>query len=135
MKQLHSVPWAQSAVDVAVEVGMHAVAIAIVAAECATKLSFAGKLHDANIIARLLLMYFDKNLTGGRTDENDDAVKEVGFPILIKPNAGGFGNGMFRVNTWKDWKLLWNSSDDDNDTSNIVRKIDTFIKKSYCISF
>lgn len=42
MKQLHSVPWAQSAVDVAAEVGMHAVAIAIVAAEVVVVVDMTG---------------------------------------------------------------------------------------------
>ena len=56
--------------------------LAIVAAECSAKLLFTGKMHDANIVAHLVTMYFDKNLTFD-ADEEDDAVKEVGSPTRL----------------------------------------------------
>lgn len=56
--------------------------LAIVAAECAAKLLFTGKIHDANIVAHLVTMYFDKNLTFD-AEEEDDAVKEVGSPTRL----------------------------------------------------
>ena len=62
--------------------------LAIVAAECASKLLLTGKMHDANIVAHLVAMYFDKNIATDAEGEeahgyNDDAVKEVGSPTRL----------------------------------------------------
>lgn len=57
-------------------------ALAIVAAECATKLSFTGKIHDTKIIGHLLSMYFDKDLEQSG-HEGDDVAKEVGSPARL----------------------------------------------------
>jgi len=56
--------------------------LAIVAAECAAKLLFTGKMHDANIVAHLVAMYFDKDLVGG-VEEGAFSVKEVGSPTRL----------------------------------------------------
>ena len=56
--------------------------LAIVAAECAAKLLLNGKMHDANIVAHLVAMYFDKDLVGD-TEEGNVSVKEVGSPTRL----------------------------------------------------
>ena len=61
--------------------------IVIIAAEITAKLLLAGRLSDPNLIAWLLLIYFDTSLTAD-FDENDvdaaEAVKEVGSPIRLQ---------------------------------------------------
>lgn len=53
----------------------------IVAAEVAAKLMFFGRLHDANILAHLITLYFDQVLS---SDESFDDVKEVGSPTRLQ---------------------------------------------------
>ena len=56
--------------------------LAIVAAECAAKLLFTGKMHDANVVAHLVAMYFDKDLAGS-LEEGNESVKGVGSPTRL----------------------------------------------------
>jgi len=56
--------------------------LAIVAAECAAKLLFTGKMHDANVVAHLVAMYFDKDLAGG-LEEGNKYAKGVGSPTRL----------------------------------------------------
>lgn len=56
--------------------------LAVVAAECAAKLHFTGKIHDARIVAMLLVMYFDKSFVES-TNVNDGSAKDVGSPTRL----------------------------------------------------
>jgi condensin complex subunit 3 len=56
--------------------------LALVAAECAAKLHFTGKMHDARIVATLIVMYFDKNFVES-TNINDCSAKDVGSPTRL----------------------------------------------------
>jgi len=59
--------------------------LAIVAAECSTKLLFTGRIHDANIIAHLVTMYFDKDLAATENmDEDEESVQEVGSATRLQ---------------------------------------------------
>ena len=53
----------------------------IVAAEVAAKLMFFGRLHDANILAHLIVLYFDQVFS---SVEILDDVKEVGSPTRLQ---------------------------------------------------
>jgi len=59
-------------------------ALVIVAAECAAKLLFAGKLHDVNIVAQLTMTYFDRDFAISDVDERSDEVEEVGSPARLQ---------------------------------------------------
>ena len=61
--------------------------IVIIAAEIAAKLLLSGRINDPNIIAWLVLIYFDTSLTAMDIDEDDadgSAVKEVGSPVRLQ---------------------------------------------------
>mmetsp|Transcript_17817 Transcript_17817/g.38497 ORF Transcript_17817/g.38497 Transcript_17817/m.38497 type:complete len:1137 (-) Transcript_17817:266-3676(-) len=64
--------------------------IVIIAAEITAKLLLAGRLHDPNLIAWLLVIYFDTSLTAAFEEDNDidldgaDVVKEVGSPVRLQ---------------------------------------------------
>jgi len=58
--------------------------LVIVAAECAAKLMFAGRLHDANILSILITIYFDQNFCSDNLYEDSDDVKEVGSPARLQ---------------------------------------------------
>jgi len=55
----------------------------VIAAETCVKLSFAGKLIDSKILARLLMIYFNLDYTV-ENDEDVDEVKVVGSPIRLQ---------------------------------------------------
>lgn len=56
--------------------------LALVAAECAAKLHFTGKMHDGRIVAMLLVMYFDKSFADS-TNVEDNSAKDVGSPTRL----------------------------------------------------
>jgi len=59
-------------------------ALVIVAAECAAKLLFAGKCYDINIVAQLIMIYFDRDFARCDEDEGIDEVGEVGSPARLQ---------------------------------------------------
>eukprot|EP00578_Thalassiosira_sp_NH16_P026939 CAMPEP_0181102626 /NCGR_PEP_ID=MMETSP1071-20121207/14420_1 /TAXON_ID=35127 /ORGANISM="Thalassiosira sp., Strain NH16" /LENGTH=1128 /DNA_ID=CAMNT_0023185621 /DNA_START=90 /DNA_END=3477 /DNA_ORIENTATION=+ len=59
--------------------------IVIIAAEIAAKLLLAGRLRDPNLIAWLLVIYFDTSLTADfEADEGAEVAKEVGSPVRLQ---------------------------------------------------
>lgn len=59
-------------------------AMVLVVAECAAKLHYAGKIYDANILAHLMMIYFDRNYTNYDVDVFSDEVKDVGSPARLQ---------------------------------------------------
>ena len=62
-------------------------AFVVVAAECAVKLFFGGKLHDSTILANLVVLYFDKDfaVTDRDMDETEDEdANAVGSPERLQ---------------------------------------------------
>lgn len=62
--------------------------IVIIAAEITAKLLLAGRLQDPNLIAWLLLIYFDKSFTAddfqGADEDAAEMVKRVGNPVRLQ---------------------------------------------------
>ena len=61
--------------------------IVIIAAEITAKLLLAGRLHDPNLIAWLLLIYFDTSLTADYDEDEADGAemaKRVGSPVRLQ---------------------------------------------------
>ena len=58
--------------------------LVIIAAEVSVKLMSFGRLHDANIIANLITLYFDQNLSSGAINEDINDIKEVGSPTRLQ---------------------------------------------------
>ncbi len=56
----------------------------VVSAEVAVKLMCCGRLHDANILAHLITVYFDQTLYSGNENEESDDVNEVGSPTRLQ---------------------------------------------------
>jgi len=59
-------------------------AMRVVAAECCAKLMFSGKLHDANLVAELIVMYFDRDFVVPEEEVDRDDAKEVGSPVRLQ---------------------------------------------------
>ena len=59
----------------------------VVAAECAAKLLFGGKLHDSTVLANLIVLYFDKGFAVAdrdMDDTEDEGANEVGSPERLQ---------------------------------------------------